>query len=406
MLHPLQFGFRKQYSTETACCYLTEEIKSRLDGGGVVGAVFLDLRKAFDTVNHKVLINKLSQFCLHENTINGIQSYLCDRQQCVTVNNETSPLQVCSIGVPQGSILGPLLFTLYINDLPNSCNAKIIMYADDTVVYTHGDTVEEVAQKLTIEMRKVSNWLKNSCLTLNVEKTVSMFFTKSFKLQNCPKVMIEGQPIQNVEQYKYLGVSLDPNLNFKKHIKRLTNTLKFNLSTYRYIRNSLTTEASYVYLNAMILPHLRYYMTTWSQACVTTLKPLESLYKTLKIHDKKPRIYHHCKILTKHGILSFENCIRYSNLCLLFRIIHGTVAPPLKTFIPLCSEVSSRDTRTSLRGECYIRKLDSAFGRSAFSYVAMNQWNKLPTELLKCKHFNEFSRLLKRWLLLDQSCIH
>lgn len=174
-LHPCQFGFRKRYSTESACCYLLEDIKSSLDGGGVVGVVFLDLKKAFDTVNHQLLISKLSHFSIDTNTITWIQSYLNDRQQCVAVDNKKSPLRPCSMGVPQGSILGPLLFTLYINDLPTVCKSKIIMYADDTVLYAHGKTAEEVAHKLTKEIKKVYLWLKNSCLTLNLDKTVSVF---------------------------------------------------------------------------------------------------------------------------------------------------------------------------------------------------------------------------------------
>jgi len=108
-LHPSQFGFKKKYSTESACCYLIEDIKSSLDGGGVVGAVFLDLKKAFDTVNHHLLISKLSDFffSFDTNTIAWIQSYLNDRQQCIVVDNKKSPLRSCSMGVPQGSILGP-----------------------------------------------------------------------------------------------------------------------------------------------------------------------------------------------------------------------------------------------------------------------------------------------------------
>lgn len=223
MLHPLQFGFRKHYSTETACSYFLEDVKSSLDGGGIVGAVFLDLRKAFDTVNHELLLCKLTKFGFHTSTINWIKSYLCDRQQCVIVNNVRSSLRACSLGVPQGSILGPLLFTLYINDLPSVCAAKIIMYADDTVVFAHGRTVEEVAHKLSLEMVAISNWLKNSCLTLNVEKTVAMFFTNRLKPQCLPHVFIEGIKIHNIDQHKYLGVILDSNLNFKKHIKHISN---------------------------------------------------------------------------------------------------------------------------------------------------------------------------------------
>lgn len=160
------------------------------------------------------------------------------------------------------------------------------MYADDTVLYTHGKNATEVALKLTNVMHKVVEWLHNSCLTLNTEKTVTMFFKNRFKLKECPEVLVNGHAIKNVDEFKYLGVTLDPTLSFKQHVKRLSNTLKFNLINYRYIRNSLTIEASNNYLSAMIVPHFLYCMTSWSQAGKTVLRPLESLYKTaLKIHD-------------------------------------------------------------------------------------------------------------------------
>ena len=147
-------------------------------------------------------------------------------------------------------------------------------------------------------MQNVALWLQNSCLTLNLEKTVTMFFTKRHILKDCPNVSVNGQTIDNVDIFKYLGVTLDPTLSFKKHVKKLRNTLNFNLANFRYIRNSLTVEASSMYLNAMIIPHLLYCITSWSQSNKTVLKSLESLYKSaLKIHDKKPRRYHHCQIL-------------------------------------------------------------------------------------------------------------
>lgn len=406
--HPMQFGFRKKHSTETACCYFLEEIKTSLDQGGVVGAVFLDLRKAFDTVNHEVLIHKLAKYDISTNVQNWIKSYLINRKQCVQINGTLSTSLVSTMGVPQGSILGPLLFCLYINDLPSVCKGiNIVMYADDTVLYTHGRSATDVAKKLSSVMSKVSHWLHDSCLTLNVEKTVTMFFTNRFILKTYPEILVNGQLIKHVDKFKYLGVILDSTLSFKGHVKKLCNKLKFNLVNFRYIRNSLTTEASSTYLNAMIIPHFLYCITSWSQACKTVIKPLESLYKNcLKIHDKKTRYYHHCQILVKYDILSFDNLIKHSNVSLLHKIIYSATAPPLKKFVTLCSEKTVRTTRSVTRGECSFPQCKTQFGSSSFSCVAMRQWNTLPTEHILCTDSHTFSCLTKSWLLSKQVCTH
>jgi len=135
-LHPLQFGFRSNYSTETANCYFIENVKSMLDRHKVVGAIFLDLRKAFDTVNHSILLSKLSHFNFSTNALKWVASYLSQRSQSVCIGSfQSEPLQL-STGVPQGSILGPLLFFMYINDLPLAfTEVRVQMYADNTVLY-------------------------------------------------------------------------------------------------------------------------------------------------------------------------------------------------------------------------------------------------------------------------------
>lgn len=149
-LHSMQFGFRTRHSTESANCFFIENIKHLLDKGGVVGAVFLDLKKAFDTVNHKILLTKLRKCNFSADAIKWIESYLSNCSQSVRISDYRSPLLALSTGVPQGSILGPLLFSLYINNLPSVCpDVYIQMYADDTVIYTHGKNTAQVAEKLS-----------------------------------------------------------------------------------------------------------------------------------------------------------------------------------------------------------------------------------------------------------------
>ena len=167
LLHPMQHGFRAHHSTETATVYLIERVKSLIDRGGVVGAIFLDLRKAFDTVNHNNLQSKCVQFNFSQYTSNWFKSYLTNRSQCVKIQNTRSSFKDLVTGVPQGSILGPILFSLSKNDLPSVCQgSEILMYADDTVIFIKGKNHSEVAVQLTKVMIDVSNWLNNCNLQL------------------------------------------------------------------------------------------------------------------------------------------------------------------------------------------------------------------------------------------------
>ena len=143
-------------------------VNVRIQGnlGIVVIAVFLDLKKAFDTVNHSILISKLAKFNLSKQTLLWFESYLKGREQCVLINNIRSTFLKIETGIPQGTVLGPILFSLYINDLPDVCpDIGLQMYADDTVVYASGSSCTSVADKLNTNLDKISSWLVSSCLT-------------------------------------------------------------------------------------------------------------------------------------------------------------------------------------------------------------------------------------------------
>lgn len=217
----MQFGFRAHHSTESAITMFVEKTKCLLDRNSCVGAVFLDLKRAFDTVDHQILLTKLSEFNFSAQGLNWFGSYIADRKQCVVVDGVKSPYLDFPVGVPQGSILGPLLFSFYINDFFDVCkgvNAQL--YADDAVIFAPAKNTTEAAQTLTTAMVHVQDWLTKTCLSLNVKKSVGMIFAKQPPKIVHSGVFLGGEELALVNEFRYLGVTLDSTLSFRKHIKR------------------------------------------------------------------------------------------------------------------------------------------------------------------------------------------
>uniref|UniRef100_A0A8C1L0A4 Reverse transcriptase domain-containing protein n=1 Tax=Cyprinus carpio TaxID=7962 RepID=A0A8C1L0A4_CYPCA len=407
LIYPKQFAFRPGYSTEMANCYLSENIKSSLDKGNVVGAVFIDLKQAFDTVNHEVLLNKLSTFYFSKQAIAWFTSYLESREQCVKINAEYSTTRQSTMGIPQGSILGPLLFSLYINDLPSCCKkAECQMYADDTIIYMSAKTPCVAADILTSEMEGVSLWLKNNHLTLNLKKTVSMCFSMRRKAKEKLIIRINQEEIEEVNDFKFLGVILDPGLKFDKHVKKLCKTVKTNLNCFRMIRHYIPLKAAQLFMHAMIFSHLSYCVTVWSQASQSTVKPIISLYKqALKIMDQKQMKWHHCIILKKYNLLSYDSFIKLSFIKLIFKCVNN-LAPAVLCQYVTKTNTNGITTRGSANGNCRVAQRKTTFGQSSFSVKGIHFWNVLPTEIKTLTNLKPFNEKVRHWLKLNQICDH
>ena len=179
VLFKYQFGFRKSHSTYLALTVLMDKLIKSLENGNYVVGVFLDFSKAFDTVDHKILLAKLCHYGIRGSALDWFSSYLTNRKQFVTYNNERSELMNINCGVPQGSILGPLLFLIYVNDLANVCKFTMpIFFADDSNLFQDGESLNEIENILNEELNEIVKWLKVNKLTLNVDKTQCMLFTQ------------------------------------------------------------------------------------------------------------------------------------------------------------------------------------------------------------------------------------
>ena len=219
ILYKYQFGFQKGKSTFMALVVLLDKISAALKNGDFVIGLFRDFSKAFDTVDHSILLEKLDFYGIKGVTCKWFEDYLSERKQYVTYNGITSDMEVIKCGVPQGSILGPLLFLLYINDLAMVSNASFpILFADDTNIFITGKCIDGMCTKINDELDKIQSWLNCNKLSLNVLKTHYIIFTPRNKCIDGTELRINDTSIQRVYVSKFVGVLIDSKLNGKNHI--------------------------------------------------------------------------------------------------------------------------------------------------------------------------------------------
>ena len=240
IIYDLQFGFRQQYSTSHALINKTENIRKALDDGNIGCGVFVDLQKAFDTVDHQILLVNLNHYGIRGVSNYWFKSYLSNRNQYVSINGYESGLAAINCGVPQGSVLGPLLFLLYINDLNQAIKfCKVHHFADDTNLLCLSNSIKKLSKLVNADLKHLLNWLNANKISLNVKKTEMIIFkSKQKKLEGDLKIKLCGKRLHPTESVKYLGVKIDANLTWQHHVNDLStklnraNALLFKMRKY------------------------------------------------------------------------------------------------------------------------------------------------------------------------------
>ena len=227
IIYKLQFGFRKKYSTEHALLNIVEEIRKNLNNGQFSCGVFIDLEKAFDTVNHNILLSKLEHYGIRDTSLSWIASYLSNRKQSVKLNGVNSKHKIVSCGVPQGSILGPLLFIIYVNDMHSAVKSSIMHhFADDTNLLFSNKNPNKIANVLNRDLKYLFEWLCANRLSLNVSKTEFIIFRPPKKILHERIILkLNRTKIYESNKIKYLGLILDSRLSWSHHINELTKKL-------------------------------------------------------------------------------------------------------------------------------------------------------------------------------------
>ena len=270
-----QFGFREGFNTEFAILDLYEKFLHNLDQGRITCAVFLDLAKAFDSVSHDILLRKLKKYGIRYNAYQLFKSYLEKRSQFVTIENISSSLEFIEFRVPQGSILGPLLFLIFINDLPNATRFFIKLYADDTVLCFDDDNFKTLISNVNSELENIYKWLAANKLTLNIKKSKYMIISKRKFPMEYLGIMFNGKELKSCESYKYLGVYFDKDLNWKTHIQYITQKISKACGSIAKIRKCVDINTLREVYHALIHSYLRYGIIAWGSAAKTALQPLQ-----------------------------------------------------------------------------------------------------------------------------------
>ena len=264
-----QYGFRKGHSTELAATELIDRVIHSLDKGNTPYNIYLDLSKAFDTINHEILIEKLKYYGFSQIALKLITSYLKNRKQYVKYNETNSIILDNTCGVPQGSILGPLLFIIYLNDISKSSNMfKFIIYADDTTIV--GEIMKyqnkhkmQYERKINEELLKVNLWLQANKLTVNVKKSKSMFFFKHPKVIDPPKLKLDNIDIENVDKFNFLGVYINQNLTWFDHINAIGKKVARSIGILSRLKFFLPYKILILIYNSLILSHFSYGLLLW-----------------------------------------------------------------------------------------------------------------------------------------------
>ncbi len=280
-LHDDQFGFRKQRSCEHALLTAQKEILDALSRKQIAMLLLIDFSRAFDMVDHDILLHKLQHYGIRGVANQWFKSYLKDRSQYVYINGKISSQQKLKYSVPQGSILGPLLFIIYINDLPKINHlVRFILYADDANIIITGETLAEVESVYSILSKALMEWVSSNGLLLNVKKTKYMIFTNRRNLDLSPFAPKMGNlPIEHKKVAKFLGVLVDNKLSWKQHISAIRTKMSRYIGVLYKLKHILPQKARILTFNSLVQSHLNYCSLLWG---TTNKTKIELLFMTEK----------------------------------------------------------------------------------------------------------------------------
>ena len=396
LIHQHQSGFRPKHSCQTALTQLIDNWLYDINQNKMIGTIFLDFQKAFDLVNHNILLKKLSVYFPNSPIIKLINSYLNERHQYVYLNGNSSERKTVTSGVPQGSTLGPLFFLIYINDLPlhlpNKTHADL--FADDAALNTSNRTLANIENNLQDSIISADKWCQNNSMVLHPGKTKCMLITTRQKYQlSRPKLALKLNDI-NIEQvkcHKMLGLTIDSELNWNIHVNNLIKRISKNTFLLKKLRKFTTSDNLKLYFYAHVMSHINYASTIYDGCSKDTFKQLNAAHRrAVKQLINQPGQQTDEKF-TILNILPLNKQLQVNKTTLIQRIYHDLTPDYLKNFIR-----KPPDRYNSKNLILPLPRID--LFKTSLSFSGSYFWNQLPPDLKEIKSTKIFKKSLIKWI--------
>ena len=328
-----QYGFRTKRSTYMALLELTTNLTLALKEKNHTMGIFLDLSKAFDTIDHNILISKLHHYGIRGTALNWFKSYLDHRTQSVHALNSHSSTQNINVGVPQGSILGPLLFIIYMNDITNTTDhLKLILYADDTNIFLSHSDLDSLYHTMNTELTHITDWFRANKLSLNASKTNYMLFSPKLP-SHTNKITIDNNNISQVHTTKFLGITIDDKLTWNHHINNVTMKASHATGTIYRVRQHLPYHTLKSLYNTLVLPHLSYCNIIWASNYQSRLTSLNTTQKwAIRTITNSPRGTHTSPLFYLLHTLKITDINQLQTALFMFDFKHNNLPPNFKDY--------------------------------------------------------------------------
>jgi hypothetical protein len=343
------------------------------------------LRKAFDTVDTNILLAKLNHYGIRGTCLSYISSYLTNRKQYVSVNNAISATHPINYGVPQGSILGPVLFLIYINDLPRSLTVKDpISFADDTTLTYLNKNILDLTSNINSDLSKLNDWLAANKLTMNVQKTNYIFFQRQNTSLPPLELVVNNVPIRQAHDLRILGVTFDQNLSFKIHTNNIKNKLVSSLFVLRRIRTNISVSNACLLYNSLIKSHLSYCITIWGNSNSQNINALYVIQnKYLKSAFLLPMRTASISLYKRANVLTVFDLYNYHIAILVYKLLNSPekLPPSILPLLNTINQIHNYSTRASTSSHLFTHAYQTKTRQLSLATQAPSIWNAIPTDI-------------------------